>query len=76
VTKWRELDGIGLVVPFLPGGPSEHLWTFHAILVVQSGSAPSVYNWSFRAQAFLPDTGTMYVPVTCTPVASFFDTLE
>jgi hypothetical protein len=55
VTSWWQLSGLRMQVPFTEGGASgDYQFAFHAVLVVENGARPLLYNWSHRAQAFLP----------------------
>jgi hypothetical protein len=51
-----ELSGLTLHAPFMnSGGSGSHSfmqWTFHALLVVDTGSAPEWRNWSYWHQHF------------------------
>ena len=75
-----EMSGIYLQAPFVnSGGSGSHSfmqWTFHALLVVDTGSTPEWRNWSYWHQHFdrltpqqAKATG-LYSPA-CQPQADF-----
>jgi len=75
-----ELNGFTLHAPFFNGGGSGSTgslqWTFHALLAVDTGSAPEWRNWSYWYQHFDRLTprqakATHLYDVDCEPQADF-----
>jgi hypothetical protein len=55
VTDAWQLAGLRMQTPVSDGGGStDYQFAFHAVLVVENGRYPLLYNWSYRAQTFLP----------------------
>lgn len=55
VTGAWQLAGLRMQTPVSNGGGStDYQFAFHAVLVVENGRIPLLFNWSYRAQAFLP----------------------
>jgi hypothetical protein len=56
VSSLLELNGFSLQAPFIDGsGSGSHSfmqWTFHALLAIDTGSAPEWRNWSYWHQHF------------------------
>lgn len=79
VTSFSQLSGLRMQVMLTNGGSSDFQFAFHAVLVVEDGRRPLLYNWSYRAQAFLPVSETAQrmaaVQVQCKPRNNFLSTL-
>lgn len=80
VERHTDLLGFNLLVPETNAGGSEgYKFTFHAVLTVLSDGRIDLYDWSHRAQAFMPITADArrLIPVSsvCNPIPDFIDTL-
>ncbi len=81
VSSLLGLNGFSLQAPsFSSSGSGSHAafmqWTFHALLAVDTGSAPEWRNWSYWYQHFdrlTPEQAkaTTLYDVTCQPQADF-----
>jgi hypothetical protein len=54
IASLLELNGVSLRAPFVDSSGSMGLaqWTFHALLALDTGSAPEWRNWSYWSQHF------------------------
>lgn len=88
VNAWSDLTGLRMTTPFRSAGITSGdtwQWAFHAVLVVDVGGDYWAYNWSHRAQSFLPlPDGPLVignyrfrrdVVIFCTPVPDFIETM-
>jgi hypothetical protein len=54
VTSLLQMNGVTMYAPSFEGdsGSGSLQWTFHAVLLVDTGSTPEWRNWSYRHQHF------------------------
>jgi hypothetical protein len=78
VTSLLELNGLTLRAPYVNSGGSVGFvqFTFHALLVIETGSAPEWRNWSYWKQHFdrlspLQAKATRLYSVECLPRVDF-----